>query len=147
VKATVAGAFVEYSTDVNELVDELAAAGAHKAAQKYLMPAHRAKGATKALLYAAFGASSWRVLSVGTLLGGVCVASKKIGRLHSIFFFKKWRVNSTNKKPSPMDSSAGAEGISFPAFRGILGDSQVLTDFLPPLIFFRRFTFTFSKKC
>ena len=37
------------------------------------------------------------------------------------FFFKKSRVNSTNKKPSPMDSSAGAEGISFPAFRGILG--------------------------
>ena len=46
-----------------------------------------------------------------------------------------------------MDSSAGAEGISFPAFRGILGDSRVLTDFLPPLNFFRRFTFTFSKKC
>jgi hypothetical protein len=27
------------------------------------MPAHRAKGATKALLYAAFGASAWRALS------------------------------------------------------------------------------------
>jgi hypothetical protein len=48
--------------DVHEFVDELAAAGAHSAAQKYLMPAHRA---TKALpyLYAAFGVSAWRVLS------------------------------------------------------------------------------------
>jgi hypothetical protein len=27
------------------------------------MPAHRAKGATKALLYAAFGAPAWRALS------------------------------------------------------------------------------------
>jgi hypothetical protein len=27
------------------------------------MPAHRAKGGTKALLYAAFGASAWRALS------------------------------------------------------------------------------------
>jgi hypothetical protein len=57
------GAFAEHSADVHELVDELAAAGAHKAAQKYLMPAHRAKGATKVLLYAAFGASAWRALS------------------------------------------------------------------------------------
>ena len=56
VNAMVVGAFAEHSADVHELVDELAAAGAHKAAQKYLMPAHRAKGATKALLYAAFGA-------------------------------------------------------------------------------------------
>lgn len=63
VKAIVVGAFAEHSADVHELVDELAAAGAHKAAQKYLMPAHRAKGATKALLYAAFGASAWRALS------------------------------------------------------------------------------------
>ena len=83
---------------------------------------------------------------VGTLLGGVCVASKKNPPFTFEKKFKKCRVNSTNKKPSPMDSSAGAEGISFPAFRGILGDSRVLTDFLPPLNFFRRFTFTFSKK-
>jgi hypothetical protein len=39
VKAIVVGAFAEHSADVHELVDELAAAGAHKAAQKYLMPA------------------------------------------------------------------------------------------------------------
>ena len=37
---------------------------------------------------------------------------------------------------------------AFPSlpFAGFSGDSRVLTDFLPPLNFFRRFTFTFSKK-
>jgi hypothetical protein len=63
VKAIVVGAFAEHSADVHELVDEPVAAGAHKAAQKYLMPAHRTKGATKALLYATFGAPAWRALS------------------------------------------------------------------------------------
>jgi hypothetical protein len=52
------GGFAGHSADVHELVDELAAAGAREAAQKYLMPAHRAKGATKALLYA----SPWRMM-------------------------------------------------------------------------------------
>jgi hypothetical protein len=46
-----------------------------------------------------------------------------------------------------MGSSAGVEGISFPAFRRILGDSRGLTDVLSPLKKFRRFTFTFSKNC
>jgi hypothetical protein len=64
VKAIVAGAFAEHSADVHELVDELVAEGAHRAAQKYLLPTHRAKGATKALLCAAFGAPAWRALSV-----------------------------------------------------------------------------------
>jgi hypothetical protein len=45
-----------------------------------------------------------------------------------------------------MDSSAGAEGISFPAFRGILGDSRVLTDFLPPGNFFSAVYFYFFEK-
>jgi hypothetical protein len=39
----------EHSADVHDLVDALAAAGARRAAQKHLMPAHRAKGGTKAL--------------------------------------------------------------------------------------------------
>jgi hypothetical protein len=63
VKAIVVGAFAEHSADVHRLVDELAAAGTHKAAQKYLLPTHRAKDATKALLYTALGASAWRALS------------------------------------------------------------------------------------
>ena len=53
------GAFSEHSRDVHELMDELAAAGAHKVSQQYLVPQFRAKGAAKALLYAAFGASAW----------------------------------------------------------------------------------------
>jgi hypothetical protein len=63
VKAMVVGAFAEHCADVHELVDELAAAGPQKAAQEYLLRNHRAKGAMKALLYAAFGASARRALS------------------------------------------------------------------------------------
>jgi hypothetical protein len=49
------GAFAENSADVHELVVKLADAGAHKAAQKYLLSTHQAKGAAKALLYTAPG--------------------------------------------------------------------------------------------
>jgi hypothetical protein len=61
-KATVVvGAFTEHSAHAPELVDELAAAGAHKAAQKYQLPTHRAKA--KSLLYTqALGAPAWGAL-------------------------------------------------------------------------------------
>jgi hypothetical protein len=56
----VVDAFAEHCADVHELVDELAAAGPQKAAQEYLLRNHRAKGAMKALPYAAPGASARR---------------------------------------------------------------------------------------
>jgi hypothetical protein len=72
VEAVVVGAFAEHSADVHELVDELAAAGAHKAAQKYLMPAaiepRVCTGATKALLHLHAAARSvWSISMEGAL--------------------------------------------------------------------------------
>ena len=60
--------------------------------------------------------------------------------------FKKSRVNSTNKKPSPMDSSAGAEGISFPAFRGILGRFSGFDGLFAAFNFFPAVYFHFFEK-
>ena len=63
VQALVVGAFAEHSADVHTLVDGLAEAAIPRTSHHYLVDPSKAKGAAKALLYAAFGASAWNAQS------------------------------------------------------------------------------------
>jgi hypothetical protein len=58
VQALVVGAFAEHSADVHTLVDRLAEAAIPRTSHHDLVDPSKAKGAAKALLYAAFGASA-----------------------------------------------------------------------------------------
>jgi hypothetical protein len=53
------GAFAEHSTDVHTLVDSLAEEVIPCTSHHYLVDPSKAKGASKALLYAASGAAAW----------------------------------------------------------------------------------------
>jgi hypothetical protein len=57
------GAFTEHSADIHTLVDGLAEAAIPRTSHHYLMDPSKAKGAAKALLYAAFGAAAWNAQS------------------------------------------------------------------------------------
>ena len=63
VKALVVGAFAEHSADVHTLVDGLAEEAIPRTSHHYLVDPSKAKGAAKALLYAAFGAAAWNAQS------------------------------------------------------------------------------------
>jgi hypothetical protein len=54
-KALVVGAFAEHSADVHALVDGLAEEAIPRTSHHYLVDPSKAKGAAKALLYAALG--------------------------------------------------------------------------------------------
>jgi hypothetical protein len=62
VQALVVGAFAERSADVYTLVDGLAEAAIPRTSSQN-RPTSKAKGAAKALLYAAFGAAAWNAQS------------------------------------------------------------------------------------
>jgi hypothetical protein len=59
----VVGAFAEHSTDVHTLVDSLAEEAIPRTSHHYLVDPSKAKGAAKALLYAASGAAAWNAQS------------------------------------------------------------------------------------
>jgi hypothetical protein len=64
VKALVVGGFAEHSADVHTLVDGLAEEAIPRTSHHYLgVDPSKAKGAAKALLYAAFGAAAWNAQS------------------------------------------------------------------------------------
>jgi hypothetical protein len=56
----VVGAFAEHSADVHTLADGLAEAAILRTSHHYLVDPSKAKGATKLLPYAAFGAAAWK---------------------------------------------------------------------------------------